>query len=46
MSPYYVSIYLYPNTPNPSFAGLKAPVLLAFGVGGSSPTRPNVPNTW
>jgi hypothetical protein len=45
MSLYYVSIYLYPNTPNPLFAGLKALILLAFGVGGQQPQRaPNVPN--
>jgi hypothetical protein len=42
LSTTYLSIFTL-NTPNPPFAGLKALVLLAFGVGGSSPNAPPMP---
>jgi hypothetical protein len=46
MSLYYVSIYLYPNTPNPSFAGLEALGFASLRRWGQQPQRaPNAPNT-
>ena len=40
----YISIFT-PNTPNTPFVGLKALILLAFGVGGSNPNAPPTPPT-
>ena len=42
----YVSIYLYPQHPQPSFCWPESLVLLAFGVGGGNPNAPPMPPTW